>query len=91
MPWHPPGIACSVQCMISWAMDIRQTELQNATVQATYVRHFRTTPLGEVANVHGYLSTGFCSSGSRKVSGLTLTAVLTLATLCFAVAQKGRP
>jgi hypothetical protein len=58
---HPPGIACSVRCMISWPMDIRQTELHNATVQATYVRHFRTTPFGEVANVHGYLSTGLCA------------------------------
>jgi hypothetical protein len=36
-------------------MDIRQTELHNATVQATYVRHFRTTPLGEVANMPGVL------------------------------------
>jgi hypothetical protein len=58
---HPPGIACSVRCMTSWAMDIRQAELQNATVQATNVRHFRTTPLGEVANMHGYLSTGLCA------------------------------
>jgi hypothetical protein len=33
---HPPGIACLVRCMICWAMDIRQTELHNATVQATY-------------------------------------------------------
>jgi hypothetical protein len=58
---HPPGIACSVQCMICRTMDIRQTELHNATVQATYVRHFRTTPLGEVANMHGYLSTDLCA------------------------------
>jgi hypothetical protein len=58
---HPPGIACSVRCMISLAMDIRQTELHNATVQANCVRHFRTTPLGEVANMHGYLSTGLCA------------------------------
>jgi hypothetical protein len=58
---NPPGIACSARCMTSWAMDIRQTELHNATVQATYVRHFRTTPLGEVANMHGYLSTGLCA------------------------------
>jgi hypothetical protein len=33
---HPPGIACSVRCMINWAMDIRQTELHNVTVQATF-------------------------------------------------------
>jgi hypothetical protein len=30
------------------------------STQATYVRHFRTTPFGEVANMHGYLSTGLC-------------------------------
>jgi hypothetical protein len=47
--------------MISWAMDIRQTELHNATVQANFVRHFRTMPFGEVANMHGYLSTGLCA------------------------------
>jgi hypothetical protein len=41
-----------------YANDIRQTELYNAAVQTTYVPHFRTTPLGEVANMHGYLSTG---------------------------------
>jgi hypothetical protein len=42
-------------------MDTRLTELHNATVQATYVRHFRTTPLGEIANMHGYLSMGLCA------------------------------
>jgi hypothetical protein len=55
------GIHQALLDMISWAMDIRQTELQNATVEATYVRHFRTTPLGEAANMHGYLSTGLCA------------------------------
>jgi hypothetical protein len=40
---HPPGIACSVRCMINWAMDNRQTILHNVTVQATF-QHFRTTP-----------------------------------------------
>jgi hypothetical protein len=65
---HPPGMACSVRCMISWAMDTRQTELHNATVQVTYVRHFRTTPLGEVANMHGYLSTGLCAYSCLKRS-----------------------
>jgi hypothetical protein len=40
-------------------MDNRQAELHNATVQATYVRHFRTSPMGEVANLHGYLTTGW--------------------------------
>jgi hypothetical protein len=56
-----PGIASLVRCMINWAMDIWQAELHNSTVQATYVQHFRTTPLGEVANMHGYLSTGLCA------------------------------
>jgi hypothetical protein len=70
---HPPGIACSVRCMISWAMDIRQTELHNATVQATYVRHFRTTPLGEVANMHGYLSTGLSERERERESSLHYT------------------
>jgi hypothetical protein len=56
---NPPGIASSVWCMISWAMDIRQAELHSATVQATYVRHFRTSPMGEVANMHGYLMTSW--------------------------------
>jgi hypothetical protein len=32
---NPPGIASSVRCMIDWAMDIRQADLHNATVQAT--------------------------------------------------------
>jgi hypothetical protein len=45
--------------MMNWAMDIRQAELHNATVQATYVRHFRTSPMGEVANMYGYLTTGW--------------------------------
>jgi hypothetical protein len=31
------GIASSLQCMISWAMDIRQAELHIATVQTAYV------------------------------------------------------
>jgi hypothetical protein len=35
--------------------------MHNATVKATHVRHFRTTPLGGVANMHGYLSTGLCA------------------------------
>jgi hypothetical protein len=52
--------------MISWAMDIRQTELHNATVQASYVRNFRTTPLLEVADMHGYLSTGLCAFQLHK-------------------------
>jgi hypothetical protein len=69
---HPPGIACSIRCMISWAMDIRQTALHNATVQATYVRHFRTTPLGEVANMHGYLSTGGCALQLPKKVALSM-------------------
>jgi hypothetical protein len=43
---NPPGIASSVRGMISWAMDIRKAELHNATVQATYVRHFQASPLG---------------------------------------------
>jgi hypothetical protein len=34
---NPPGIASSVRCMINWSMDIRQAELHDATVQATYV------------------------------------------------------
>jgi hypothetical protein len=42
-------------------MDIRQAELHSATVQATYVRHFRTSPMGEAANIHGYLKTGWCA------------------------------
>jgi hypothetical protein len=37
------------------------TELHNATMQATFVRQFQKTPLGEVANKHGYLSTGLCA------------------------------
>jgi hypothetical protein len=69
---HPPGIACSVRCMISWAMDIRQTELHNATVQVTYVRHFRTTPSGEIANMHGYLSTGLCALQLPKIVVLSM-------------------
>jgi hypothetical protein len=55
---NPPGIASSVWCINNWAMDIRQAKLHNATVQATYVRHFRTSPVGEVANMHGYLNDG---------------------------------
>jgi hypothetical protein len=42
-------------------MPFPASALHNATVQATYVRHFQTTPLGEVANMHGYLSTGLCA------------------------------
>jgi hypothetical protein len=45
--------------MISWAMDFRQAELHYATVQAAYVRHFRMSPMGEVANMHGYLLTSW--------------------------------
>ena len=55
---NPPGVGTSVRRMIAWAMDIRQAELHNATVQATYVRHFRMAPMGEVARMHGYLTTG---------------------------------
>jgi hypothetical protein len=54
---NPLGIASSVRCTISWAMDIRQAELHNATVQAAYVRHFRTSPMGEAANMHVSLAT----------------------------------
>jgi hypothetical protein len=74
---HPPGIACPVRCMISWAMDNKQTELHNATVQATYVRHFRTMPLGEVAIMHGYLSTGLCALQLPK------KVVLSMARFCL--------
>jgi hypothetical protein len=31
----PPGIASWVRCMIDWAMDTTQAEMQNATLQAT--------------------------------------------------------
>jgi hypothetical protein len=55
---NPPGIASSTRCIIDWAMDIGQAELQNATVRATYVRCFRTTPLGEVVNMRDYLTAG---------------------------------
>jgi hypothetical protein len=55
---NPPAIASLVRCMIAWAMDIGQAELHNATVQATCFRHFRTSPMGEVASMHGYLTTG---------------------------------
>jgi hypothetical protein len=58
---NSPGIACLLQCTINWAMDIRQRALHNVMVQATHVRHFRTTPLGEVASMHAYLSTGLCA------------------------------
>jgi hypothetical protein len=56
---HQALRVCSGVCWAIW--DIWQTELHNATVQATYVRHSRTTPLGEVAIMHGYLSTGLCA------------------------------
>jgi hypothetical protein len=55
---NPPGIASLVRCMIDWTMNIRQAELHNGAVQATYVRHFRTSPMGEVANMHGFLKDG---------------------------------
>jgi hypothetical protein len=58
---NPSGIAGSVRCMTNWAVDIGQTELHNVTVHATYVRHFRMTPMVEVANMHGSLSTGWCA------------------------------
>jgi hypothetical protein len=45
--------------MINWAMDTRQAELHTATMQATSVRHFRTSPMGEVASMHGYYTTGW--------------------------------
>jgi hypothetical protein len=38
-------------------MDIGQAGLHNATVQATYVRHFRTLPMGEVVNMYDCLTT----------------------------------
>jgi hypothetical protein len=44
---NPPGMASSVQRMSDRLMDIRQAELHNATVQATYVRHFRMAHIGE--------------------------------------------
>jgi hypothetical protein len=53
---NPPGIAGLVRCIIDWAMDTRQAELHNATVQETYVRHFRTSHVGDVANMHGCLN-----------------------------------
>jgi hypothetical protein len=58
---NPPGIASSVRCMIIWAKDISQAELHNARVQATCVRHIRTSPMGEATNMHGYLTMGWCA------------------------------
>jgi hypothetical protein len=48
-----------VRCMINWAMNIRQAELHNATMQAAYLQGVRTTPIGKVANVHCYLTAGW--------------------------------
>jgi hypothetical protein len=77
---NPPGIASSVRCMLNWAM-----ELHNAMVQATYIRHFRTSPMGEAANMHG--TTGWralqlpkkvvLSMARFRLSGLNLRIVFT--------------
>jgi hypothetical protein len=57
-----------------WAMDIRQAELYNATVRATYVRHF---PMGEVANTHGHLLPGW------RALQLPEKVALSMAKLCL--------
>jgi hypothetical protein len=53
-------------------MGIRQSQLHSATVQATYAQHFRTTPMGEVANMHGYLTTSLPALQLPRKVSLTL-------------------
>jgi hypothetical protein len=70
------------QCMIHWALDITLAELHNATVQATYVRHFRSTPGGEVANMHGYLTMGWRALRLPKKSSSVWPEIVLVVIIC---------
>jgi hypothetical protein len=55
---QPPDLSMAVQCLMDWAAARRTRELAVTTKQATCVNYFRTRPLGEEPELHGYLTMG---------------------------------